>query len=90
MIRRERVPRYHDAIDHFVSTTCCYALTRNAGGGVKVYAPHGYDDLFDQQVRPDPVFAACPVYDAKTTRWQEEWPSIVVDPWPDSSDSRTR
>ena len=79
-----------DAIDHFVSTTCCYALKRDAGGGVEVYAPHGYGDLFDQHVRPNPVFSARSVYDAKTTRWQEEWPSIVVDPWPDSTRSRAQ
>ena len=79
----------HDAIDHFVSTTCCFALTRDSGGAVKVYAPHGYDDLFDQHVRPNPVLAARTVYDAKTSRWQQEWLGLVVDPWPDSTDNRS-
>lgn len=78
----------HDAIDHFVSTTCCYALTRDVGGGVEVYAPHGFDDLFDKRVRPNPVRAARSVYEVKSTRWQEEWPGLVVDPWPDCTDSR--
>jgi len=35
-----------DAVDHFASTTCCYAVTRDSHGRLQVYAPHGYDDLF--------------------------------------------
>ena len=34
-----------DAVDHFASTTCCYAVTRDFDGELEVYAPHGYDDL---------------------------------------------
>ncbi len=75
-----------DAIDHFASTTCCYALTCDAGGVVEVYAPHGYDDLFDQRVRPNPVLAPRQVYETKTTRWQQQWPRLVIDPWPESVD----
>ena len=72
-----------DAVDHFASTTCCYALTRNRAGPIEVYAPHGYADLFDQRVHPNPLHAPRDVYEHKTARWLDEWPGLLVDPWPD-------
>lgn len=71
-----------DAIDHFASTTCCFAVSRNADGRLVDYAPHGYDDLFAKRVRPNPRLAPREVYEAKARRWQQEWPDLVVDPWP--------
>lgn len=72
-----------DAIDHFASTTCCYALTRDPGWGIEVYAPHGYTDLFAQRVRPNPLLAPREVYERKAARWLREWPQLIIDPWPD-------
>jgi hypothetical protein len=74
-----------DAIDHFASTTCCYGVTADAAGTLRVYAPHGFDDLFALIVRPNPNLAPREVYEAKTTRWREEWPSLIVLPWPAES-----
>lgn len=76
-----------DAIDHFASTTCCYAVTRDSAGGLDVYAPHGYDDLFDQRLRPNPVLAPRHVYERKAARWAHEWPRLSVEPWPGASAS---
>ncbi|MEE2061611.1 nucleotidyltransferase family protein [Rhodococcus artemisiae] len=72
-----------DAIDHFASTTCCFGITRKAGGDPEVYAPHGFDDLFNMVLRPNPVMAPREVYDAKADRWREEWPRLTVIPWPE-------
>lgn len=71
-----------DAIDHFASTTCCFALTRDERGELSVYAPHGYADLFAQRVRPNPVLASGEVYEAKAARWVEQWPRLIIEPWP--------
>jgi uncharacterized protein len=73
-----------DAIDHFASTTCCFGVSRRPGGELVDYAPHGYADLFAMRVRPNPRLAPRTVYEAKARRWQQEWPGLVVDPWPDS------
>ncbi len=73
-----------DAIDHFASTTCCFGVSRTSGGELVDYAPHGYADLFAMRVRPNPRLAPQAVYEAKARRWQQEWPSLVVDLWPDS------
>lgn len=72
-----------DAIDHFASTTCCYALTRDPSWGIEVYAPHGYTDLFAQRVRPNPLLAPREVYERKAARWLREWPQLIIDPWPE-------
>jgi hypothetical protein len=55
-----------DAIDHFAATTGCFATTRRSGGGLEIYAPHGFEDLLGQKVCPNPVLATRGVY--------ETWP----------------
>ncbi|MGV9870969.1 nucleotidyltransferase family protein [Rhodococcus koreensis] len=71
-----------DAIDHFASTTCCYGIRRNTTGDVEIYAPHGFTDLYDMVLRPNPVLAPRAVYESKAARWQKEWPHLTVVPWP--------
>lgn len=71
-----------DAIDHFASTTCCYGVTRGTGG-FEVHAPHGFADLAAGRVRPNPGPATREVYETKTARWTREWPTLIVEPWPD-------
>jgi hypothetical protein len=70
-----------DAIDHFAAVCCCYGVTVDPGGDVRVYAPHGYDDLFSLVVRPNPRLAPRHVYETKTARWQAQWPELTVLPW---------
>jgi uncharacterized protein len=84
------VPAYQftsseDAIDHFASTTCCYGVTVAPDGAMRVYAPHGFHDLFALIIRPNPILAPREVYEAKTARWREEWPALTVLPWPTES-----
>jgi uncharacterized protein len=73
-----------DAIDHFASTTCCFGVSRSMHGELVGYAPHGYADLFAKRVRPNPRLAPREVYETKARRWRQEWPSLIVDPWPAS------
>jgi uncharacterized protein len=74
-----------DAINHFVSTTCCFGLTVGTDGQLQVYAPHGYADLFAKILRPNPVLAPRHVYETKSQRWLAEWPSITILPWSDKN-----
>jgi hypothetical protein len=70
-----------DAIDSFAAVCCCYGVTSDADGDLRVYAPHGYADLFDLVVRPNRRLAPRHVYEEKTRRWQETWPELIVVPW---------
>jgi hypothetical protein len=70
-----------DAIDSFAAVCCCYGITAGEDGDVRVYAPHGYDDLFALVVRPNRRLAPRHVYETKTARWQAQWPDLTVLPW---------
>jgi hypothetical protein len=48
----------------------------------RVYAPHGFEDLFAGIVRPNPRLPMRHVYEAKAARWTTEWPNLTVLPWP--------
>jgi hypothetical protein len=74
--------RTEDAIDAFVATACCVAI-RLDDGRFRVYAPHGFDDLFAFVLRPITRLAPREVYEAKAARWQAAWPRLTVLPWPD-------
>jgi hypothetical protein len=69
------------AIDSFAATTCCLGV-RVVAGEWRVYAPHGFADVFNLVVRPNPVLAPRQVYETKTARWRGQWPSLTVLPWP--------
>lgn len=71
-----------DAIDSFPSTTCCLGVRGTSTGPWRVYAPHGLADAFNLVTRPNPRTAPREVYATKTARWQRQWPSLTVLPWP--------
>jgi uncharacterized protein len=74
------------AIDTYEATTACLGVRSRPGGRWRVYAPHGLSDVFNLVVRPNPVLAPRRVYQAKTARWQRQWPSLTVLPWPAAGD----
>lgn len=79
-----------DGIDAFLATCCCYGVRRTGTQPIEVYAPHGYDDLFDLVVRPNPARTAngetlSDAYDVKTERWSRTWSRLKVLAWPSGS-----
>jgi hypothetical protein len=70
-----------DAIDAFAAVCCCYGVTLGPDGEPRVYAPHGYDDLFAMVIRPNRRLAPRHVYERKAARWQQHWPELTVMPW---------
>jgi hypothetical protein len=76
------------AIDSYEATTACLGVRLEPGGRWRVYAPHGLSDVFNLVVRPNPVLAPREVYQAKTTRWRQQWPSLTVLPWPATDGER--
>ncbi len=83
-------PRYRStrhAISTFPSCSSCVAV-RPSDGRLEVFAPFGLTDLFRMTARPNPVLAPAAVYEAKTTRWLQEWPQLTVLPWPINAQSK--
>jgi hypothetical protein len=74
-----------DAIDHFAAVCCCFGVTVDTAGVPRVYAPHGYDDLFSLVVRPNRRLAPRHVYESKTARWARQWPELTVLAWDDGA-----
>jgi uncharacterized protein len=70
------------AIDTFEATMACIGVRLQPAGRWRIYAPHGLGDMFSLVVRPNPILAPRHVYQTKTTRWRQQWPSLTVLPWP--------
>lgn len=73
------------AIDTFPSTTACLGVRLLPNGEWRVYAPHGFSDVFNLVVRPNPLLSPAHVYETKAARWQCQWPALTVLPWPQQS-----
>jgi uncharacterized protein len=70
------------AIDTFEATCACLGVRLEPGGRWRIYAPYGLSDVFNLVARPNPLLAPRHVYQAKVTRWQRQWPTLTVLPWP--------
>jgi hypothetical protein len=70
--------RSTEGIDRFLTRTTQVGIRRSADG-YDVYAPHGFDDIANLVVRPNPQanFSAAR-YAAKAARWKGLWPEISV------------
>ncbi|WP_316521148.1 nucleotidyltransferase family protein [Kitasatospora brasiliensis] len=71
-----------DAISSFAATSCCVGLSLDSGGKLAVHSTHGFADLFNLVLRPNPLTVAPQaVYEAKAERWMQEWPQLTKLPW---------
>jgi hypothetical protein len=70
------------AIDCFAATACCIGVGTR-GSEADVYAPFGFDDMFDFVLRPNRALATRAVYEQKAARWSALWPRLTVLPWPE-------
>lgn len=77
------------AIDTFEATTACLGVRASRAGNWRIYAPHGFSDVFNLVARPNPVLAPRSVYETKAGRWQRQWPTLTVLPWPEAGDGKS-
>ena len=77
------------AIDTFEATTACLGVRATRPRHWRIYAPHGFSDVFNLVARPNPVLAPRSVYETKTRRWQRQWPTLTVLPWPETGDGKS-
>ncbi len=74
----------YDSLESAINTwptTATAVGIRLTGGGLRVYAPYGLDDLFSQIVRPNKTQITREIYEKKVSRWVRNWPSLTVIPW---------
>ena len=67
-------------IDRFLTRNTQVGISRTRNGH-EVYAPHGYHDIANMIVRPNPGanFSAAN-YERKAARWKSLWPEVTVLP----------
>jgi hypothetical protein len=67
-----------EGIDRFLTQNTQVGIRRTKAGH-DVYAPHGFDDIANLIVRPNPGpnFSAAS-YAAKAARWKRLWPELTV------------
>ncbi len=72
--------RSTDGIDHFLSHNTQVGI-RASEGETEVYAPRGFDDIFNLIVRPNSTANFLPdKYREKALRWKEHWPELTILP----------
>jgi uncharacterized protein len=65
-------------IDRFLTRNTQVGIRRTQAG-YDVYAPHGFDDIADMIVRPNPTSNfSVENYAAKARRWKSLWPELTV------------
>lgn len=72
--------RSTDGIDRFLMHNAQVGIRTNAEG-TEVYAPRGFDDIFNLIVRPNRTANFLPEkYVEKALRWKELWPELTILP----------
>jgi hypothetical protein len=70
--------RATDGIDRFLMPTAQVGISTSSSG-YKVYAPRGFDDVFNMIVRPNRTANFDPNrYREKGSRWKELWPELTL------------
>lgn len=71
-----------DAMRHWLETATCVGVRLDAGGGLRLIAPYGLDDLFGLRLRPTPSGRQRPdEYHGRldSKGWARRWPLLSVD-----------
>lgn len=65
-------------IERFLAPVCMVGI-QPGQGDLRVYAPHGFDDIESMTIHPNraPNFLA-DRYNEKAARWKEMWPELTV------------
>ncbi len=76
-------PDFHDTRDgirNFLFTCSCIALRRNGAGATELFAPHGFDDLYQGRLRPNPLADhRDDLFTAKAKSYRARWPHLRLE-----------
>ena len=67
-----------DGVRHFLAQACVIAVRPAGQGGLDLFAPLGFEDVFARIIRPNPLWPDGPRerLQEKFARWQSVWPSL--------------
>lgn len=79
---RNQHPPYtsiEDAMNRWPETATAIGIGLTAGGELKIYAPHGVNDLLDMVVRRSPYFVDHEYYwkRVRDKKWLTRWPKLT-------------
>lgn len=67
-----------DGVLQFLLPACMVAVRPKPEGGLELFAPLGLDDIFNRELRPNPLWKGPPraEYDIKCARYRRDWPTV--------------
>lgn len=70
-----------ESLQYYPSKVQAIALQGRGGSRVSFDAPFGFENLLRMIVRPNHALEFPDIFDAKTKRWKDVWPSLTIHPW---------
>ncbi len=70
-----------EAIDTWPSTATAFGVRNDNNEKWQVYAPFGFNDLFDLTVRANKRLITKEIYMNKANQWKEKWPELKIVMW---------
>ena len=71
-----------DGIDRFLGCVHTLGVQPDGEGGVRVYAPYGFEDLTRRILQPNPkALGPASTYEEKAVRWRGHFPDMTIVPW---------
>lgn len=77
-------------IDTWISTSAMIGIRLEENDEWTVYAPRGLSDYYGMVVRPNTVLGNEAAYVKKAMRWQEIWPTLKIEPWPNDASAGSK
>jgi len=77
-------PELHSACEslrYYPSKVQAIALQGRGGSRIAYDAPFGFENLLRMNVHPNHALEFSDIYEAKTKRWKDIWPNLIVQPW---------
>ncbi|MDF2871150.1 MAG: hypothetical protein K0R05_2725 [Anaerocolumna sp.] len=69
-----------EAIDTWPTTASAIGV-RLESGKLKIYAPFGLGDMFQQVVIANKLRITREIYESKTKKWSQKWDTLKIIPW---------
>lgn len=80
-IELEAFQSLEQAIDTWPTTATAFGVRKEHKGNWQVYAPFGFNDLFNMTVRANKRLITEGIFMSKAIKWKEKWPELNIVMW---------